>query len=65
MSQSRSNEKAWGELRRYDAEAIAKLYRFRPWLLVWRTLKILFYFTSFFLGWQMDISMGKSEGTQQ
>jgi len=65
VSQSRSNEKAWGELRRYDAEAIAKLYRFRPWLLVWRTLKILFYFTSFFLGWQMDISMGKSEGTQQ
>lgn len=65
MSQSRSNEKAWGELRRYDAEAIAKLYRFRPWLLVWRTLRIIFYFTSFFLGWQIDVSMGKSEGTQQ
>ena len=65
MSKSRSNEKAWGELRRYDAEAIAKLYRFRPWLLVWRTLKILFYFTSFFLGWQIDVAMGKSEGTQQ
>ncbi len=65
MSQSRSNEKTWGKLRRYDAEAIAGLYRYRPWLLVWRTLKVLFYFTSFFLGCQIDIAMGKSEGTQQ
>ncbi len=64
MSQSRSREKSWGELRRYDAEAIARMYRFRPWLLLGRALKILFYFASFFLGWQTDVAMGKGEGKQ-
>ncbi len=65
MSQSRSSESSWGELRRYDPEAIAQLYRFRPWLLLWRALKIAFYFLSFFLGWQLDAAMGKQEGRQQ
>ena len=65
MSQSRSESQAWGELRRYDADAIARLYRFRPWLVLLRALKIIFYFASFILGWQIDSAMGKGDGTQQ
>lgn len=41
-------------LRRYDADAIARYYWFRPWLLVWRTLRIIFSFLSFVLGLQVD-----------
>ena len=41
-------------LRRYDANAIAQYYRFRPWLLVWRTLCIILPFLSFVLGLKLD-----------
>ncbi|MCY7405808.1 MAG: AarF/ABC1/UbiB kinase family protein [Alkalinema sp. CAN_BIN05] len=41
------------------------MYRFQPWLLVGRALKIIFLFLSFFIGWQVDASMGKAEGNQQ
>lgn len=61
----RSNAKEWGELRRYDADAIARMYRFQPWLILGRALKIIFLFLSFLIGWQIDASMGKAEGTQQ
>ncbi|GGA13404.1 AarF/ABC1/UbiB kinase family protein [Okeania sp. KiyG1] len=45
--------------RRYDPEAIAKYYRYRPWLVIWRFLVILLSFASFLLGvlwdkWQYD-----------
>ncbi len=61
----RSNAREWGQLRRYDADAIARMYRFQPWLIVGRAIKIIFLFLSFFLGWQMDAAMGKAEGNQQ
>jgi len=48
-------------LRRYDADAIARYYRFRPWLLVWRTLRIIFSFLSFVLGLQVDRWQHKEE----
>ncbi len=60
-----SNPQAQAQLRRYDADAIARMYRFQPWLLIGRVLKIIFLFLSFFIGWQIDISMGKAEGNQQ
>ena len=41
------------------------MYRFQPWLIVGRALKIIFLFLSFFIGWQIDVSMGKAEGNQQ
>ncbi|MDX2229569.1 MAG: AarF/ABC1/UbiB kinase family protein [Leptolyngbyaceae cyanobacterium bins.349] len=41
-------------LRRYDADAIARYYRFRPWLLIWRTLHIIFSFLGFVLALQLD-----------
>ncbi|NEP74510.1 MAG: AarF/ABC1/UbiB kinase family protein [Okeania sp. SIO2G4] len=45
--------------RRYDPEAIAKYYRYRPWLVIWRFLVIVLSFASFLLGvlwdkWQYD-----------
>ncbi|NEQ72306.1 MAG: AarF/ABC1/UbiB kinase family protein [Okeania sp. SIO2C9] len=45
--------------RRYDPEAIAKYYSYRPWLVIWRFLVILLSFASFLLGvlwdkWQYD-----------
>lgn len=41
-------------LRRYDATAIARYYQFRPWLAIWRTLRIVLSFLSFLLGLQLD-----------
>ena len=36
--------------RRYDPQAIANYYRFRPWLAAWRVLNILWSFAGFLLG---------------
>jgi predicted unusual protein kinase regulating ubiquinone biosynthesis (AarF/ABC1/UbiB family) len=41
-------------LRRYDASAIARYYRNRPWLAFWRALKIVFSFLGFFLSLKWD-----------
>ncbi|HIK55701.1 MAG TPA: AarF/ABC1/UbiB kinase family protein [Synechococcales cyanobacterium M55_K2018_004] len=41
-------------LKRYDAEAIARYYRWRPWQSIWRTLVIVWMFTGFFLGLKLD-----------
>lgn len=42
------------QLRRYDPEAIARYYRSRPWLVIGRALKIIWYFTGFILGLLWD-----------
>lgn len=42
------------QLRRYDAGAIARHYRYRPWQLVWRTLQIFWLFGWFYLGLVWD-----------
>ncbi len=34
---------------RYDYEAIARYYNFRPWLYIWRSLTIVWYFGNFIL----------------
>ncbi len=41
-------------LRRYDADAIARYYRFRPWLAIWRSLRVVFSFLGLLLGVQFD-----------
>ncbi|HEY9616085.1 MAG TPA: AarF/ABC1/UbiB kinase family protein [Microcoleaceae cyanobacterium] len=42
------------QLRRYDARAIAQYYRRRPWLSLWRSLRIVLSFLGFFLGLKQD-----------
>lgn len=59
------DQRVSGQLRRYDAEAIAQMYRFQPWRIWWRALRILWYFAGFILGLKLDEAMGKGEGNQQ
>lgn len=51
-------------LRRYDARAIAQYYRFRPWLLIWRTLRLVFSFLGFVLGLQFDKWQNREDGNK-
>ncbi len=44
----------FAQLRRYDAEAIAQYYHKRPWLAIWRTLTIIWYFAGFLWGLKWD-----------
>lgn len=64
MGQLSSKQRS-GQLRRYDADAIARMYRFRPWRKWWRLLRIVLSFVSLFLGLKLDEAMGKGEGNQQ
>jgi predicted unusual protein kinase regulating ubiquinone biosynthesis (AarF/ABC1/UbiB family) len=48
-------------LERYDPEAIAKYYRWRPWLALWRVCHVLWLFGSWLLGWQLDRVVGTAE----
>ncbi|MGF1493417.1 MAG: ABC1 kinase family protein [Microcoleaceae cyanobacterium] len=43
--------------RRYDPEAIARHYGRRPWVVMWRAITILWYFTGFVLGLFMDAQL--------
>ncbi len=52
------------QLRRYDSEAIAQHYRYRPWLLLWRAFRIIWLFAGFILGlkwdeWQNQVEQNK------
>jgi predicted unusual protein kinase regulating ubiquinone biosynthesis (AarF/ABC1/UbiB family) len=49
------------QLRRYDPAAIAKYYRFRPWLVILRAIKIIWHFAGFLIGLQLDHSVGTLE----
>jgi predicted unusual protein kinase regulating ubiquinone biosynthesis (AarF/ABC1/UbiB family) len=40
--------------RRYNAEAIAQYYRFRPWAVIWRAITIIWLFATFILGLKWD-----------
>ncbi|HEY9707097.1 MAG TPA: AarF/UbiB family protein, partial [Oculatellaceae cyanobacterium] len=40
--------------RRYNAEAIAQYYRFRPWAVIWRAIKIVWLFATFILSLKWD-----------
>jgi predicted unusual protein kinase regulating ubiquinone biosynthesis (AarF/ABC1/UbiB family) len=47
------------QMRRYDPQAIARYYRYRPWRALWRTLVVVWLFSGFILGLKWD------EWTQQ
>jgi predicted unusual protein kinase regulating ubiquinone biosynthesis (AarF/ABC1/UbiB family) len=49
------------QLRRYDSAAIATHYQRRPWLAIWRSLRIIWFFTGFILGLKFDDWRGASE----
>lgn len=40
--------------RRYDAAAIAKHYRYRPWIVIWRALTVLWFFATFVFSLKWD-----------
>ncbi len=58
------------ELRRYDASAIARYYRFRPWFTIWRSLRVITAFLLFGSGvmfdkWQHHEQQTKSKRAEQ
>lgn len=40
--------------RRYSAQAIAQYYRFRPWVVLWRAISVVWLFSSFVLSLKLD-----------
>ena len=52
-------------LRKYDAKAIAEYYRSRPWLVVWRLLKIIWFFGTFLIHLQWDNWTDREEQNKQ
>ena len=52
------------QLKKYDAGAIARYYRYRPWRAIWRTLKITGFFLGFILGLKWDDWQGQAERNQ-
>ncbi|WP_425432525.1 ABC1 kinase family protein [Hydrococcus rivularis] len=54
-----------GIIRRYDAEAIAKYYRIRPWLYIWRTLTVVWVFGTFFFSLLWDKWTNRTEKNKQ
>ena len=40
--------------RRYDAKAIARYYRYRPWAIIWRAFTIIWFFSRFVLSLKFD-----------
>lgn len=49
------------QLKRYDSDAIERYYRRRPWLAIWRALRITWFFAGFILGLKFDDWRGVSE----
>ncbi|NJK28135.1 MAG: AarF/ABC1/UbiB kinase family protein [Coleofasciculaceae cyanobacterium SM2_3_26] len=55
LTESKSvNQDPIARLKRYDAEAIARYYSRRPWLAIFRALKIVWLFAGFILSLQWD-----------
>jgi predicted unusual protein kinase regulating ubiquinone biosynthesis (AarF/ABC1/UbiB family) len=48
-------------LKRYNPDAIARFYRWRPWKVIWRSLRVAFMFGWFVWGIQLDKTMGQTE----
>jgi predicted unusual protein kinase regulating ubiquinone biosynthesis (AarF/ABC1/UbiB family) len=47
--------------KRYDPDAIARFYRWRPWNVIWRSLRVALMFGWFVWGIQLDKTMGQTE----
>lgn len=59
-----------GQLKRYNPDAIARYYRYRPWLTLGRLFKITWYFVTFILGlkwdeWQNQVEQNKGKRATQ
>lgn len=48
-------------LKRYDFNTITRHYRLCPWLVLWRALKIIWFFSGFVLGLKLDDWRGAAE----
>lgn len=48
-------------IRRYDAEAIARQHRSRPWAAIWRALTIIWFFARFVLSLKWDDWLNQAE----
>ncbi len=53
------------QLKQYDAAAIARYYRPRPWQALWRTLSVVFAFLFLFIGCKLDGIFGQTPEKQQ
>ncbi len=49
---------------RYDAEAIASHYRFRPWQVIWRAIAVIWLFGNFILHFYLDKLTNREEINQ-
>jgi predicted unusual protein kinase regulating ubiquinone biosynthesis (AarF/ABC1/UbiB family) len=58
------SQQSFGQLKRYDAEAIAREFRWKPWKPLLRSLHVAGAFANLFVGLKLDESMGKVEGNQ-
>jgi predicted unusual protein kinase regulating ubiquinone biosynthesis (AarF/ABC1/UbiB family) len=47
--------------KRYDPDVIARFYRWRPWKVIWRSLRVAWMFGWFVWGIQLDKTMGQTE----
>jgi predicted unusual protein kinase regulating ubiquinone biosynthesis (AarF/ABC1/UbiB family) len=54
-----------GVTRRYNAEAIAKYYRRRPWQAIWRSLTIVWFLATFCLNLKLDEWTNQVEANKQ
>ncbi|MEB3828026.1 ABC1 kinase family protein [Phormidium sp. CCY1219] len=52
-------------MRRYDPEAIARYYRYRPWKVIWRVVTIIWYFANFIWGLKWDEWTNQVEKNRQ
>ena len=48
------NYSPFSQMRRYDSEAIARYYRYRPWRAIWRMFVVIWLFSRFILGLRWD-----------
>lgn len=55
------NQTSINQMRRYDSQAIAQHYRYRPWRPIWRTLSIIWMFSGFLLGLKWDQWFNQAE----
>jgi predicted unusual protein kinase regulating ubiquinone biosynthesis (AarF/ABC1/UbiB family) len=53
------------QFQRYDSVAIAKYYRLRPWLYIWRTLVVVWCFGTFIFNLAWDKWTGQTEKNKQ
>ncbi|NJO93866.1 MAG: AarF/ABC1/UbiB kinase family protein [Hydrococcus sp. RM1_1_31] len=53
------------QIRRYNADAIARYYTYRPWQYIWRTLTIFWFLGTFLFHWQWDKWTHRTEQNKQ